>query len=80
MKYCRKCLTGDMDQTEYFRNLHDYIERLDDDIKADTDLYRSRLEQCRQCDRLNDAMCRACGCYVELRAVVLKNNCPYKYW
>lgn len=80
MKYCRKCLTSDMDQTEYFHNLHDYIERLDDDIKADTELYQIRLEQCRRCDRLNDAMCRACGCYVELRAVVLKNSCPYKYW
>ena len=27
-----------------------------------------------------DGMCRACGCYVELRAAMRKNACPYEKW
>ena len=25
-------------------------------------------------------MCRACGCYVQLRAAVKGQNCPYEKW
>ena len=28
-RFCRKCLTREMDQTEYFQNLHEYIAHLD---------------------------------------------------
>ena len=80
MKHCRKCLTYEMDQAEYFRNLHEYIKGLDEDIRVVQDNYRERLEICKRCERLQDAMCNACGCYVELRAAILKNTCPYKLW
>lgn len=79
-KMCRKCLTRDMDWKEYFENLHTYIANLDEDIKADSELYEKRLSVCRECDLLADGMCRACGCFVELRAVIAKNGCPYEKW
>lgn len=79
-RYCRKCLTRDMDQAEYFENLHTYIANLSEDIKAKPALYEERLEICKQCELLTDGMCRACGCFVELRAAVEKNYCPYKHW
>lgn len=69
-----------MDQAEYFQNLHDYIDGLDEDIKAGLDIYTERLVICKRCERLQDAMCNACGCYVELKAAILKNTCPYKLW
>lgn len=79
-RICRKCLTRDMDQQEYFQNLHTYIENLDEDIKAAPIVYEERLAVCQQCERLTDGMCRACGCFVELRAAIASNRCPYEGW
>ena len=77
---CRKCLTADMDEKKYFESLHEYIKNLDEELKVDRPLYEKRLAVCKDCDLLADAMCRACGCYVELRAVMWKNACPYGKW
>lgn len=80
-RFCRKCLIRDMtDQEEYFRSLREYIENLDVDVKVPEALYEERLAVCRQCDLLFEGMCRSCGCYVELRAAVKKNVCPWKRW
>ncbi len=79
-KHCLKCLLREMDQDAYFQNLHDYITGLDEDIKADGGLYEERLAVCKQCDMLVEGMGRACGCFVELRAVIRKNGCPYDKW
>lgn len=79
-RHCRKCLTRDMDQKEYFENLHTYIANLEEDVKVSEPLYERRLLVCKSCDLLYDGMCRACGCYVELRAVMKKNGCPYEKW
>lgn len=79
-RVCRRCLTVDMDEKEYFANLHTYIANLDTDIKADQETYEKRLAVCKQCDLLADGMCRACGCFVELRAAIGKNSCPYGKW
>ena len=79
-KRCYKCLLREMDQNVYFQNLHDYIERLDEDIKADKSLYEKRLSICKSCDYLQDGMCRACGCFVELRAAIAGNVCSYEKW
>lgn len=75
-RFCRKCLTREMDQTEYFQNLHEYIAHLDTDLKVDDTVYEARLAHCKMCDELYQGMCRICGCYVELRAAMKKNRCP----
>ena len=69
-----------MDQKEYFENLHTYIANLEEDLKVEEPLYEKRLSLCTECDLLLDGMCRACGCFVELRAVMKKNACPYDKW
>lgn len=80
-RFCKKCLTRDLiGQEEYFQNLQDYIANLDVDIKATEGVYESRLQVCLECDMLLQGMCRSCGCYVELRAVIAKNSCPKKKW
>lgn len=79
-KRCYKCLLREMDQGEYFKNLYAYIDGLEEEIKAAEPVYRNRLGRCRQCDLLLDGMCRACGCFVELRAVIAVNSCPYGKW
>ena len=79
-KHCIKCLLREMDKEAYMDNLYDYIRRLDEEIKADQALYEERLSVCKACDYLEAGMCRACGCFVELRAVIRENGCSYGKW
>ena len=79
-KICRKCLLQEFDPELYMKQLYRYIELLDKDVKADGKTYEARLAVCKTCDYLLQGTCQACGCYVELRAAVRKNKCPYKKW
>lgn len=79
-KPCLKCLLKEMDEKAYMDKLYRYIELLDSDVKTADGIYQKRLAACRQCDYLEAGTCLACGCYVELRAAVKKNKCPYKRW
>jgi len=79
-KPCRKCLLREIDPEAYMNQLHRYIEQLAPDIKTAQHIYEDRLAVCKECDYLNEATCQACGCFVELRAAVKKNKCPYKKW
>lgn len=65
---------------EYFQNLASYIENLSPDDKAKEEVYRSRTAICKDCDHLEAGLCRACGCYVELRAALKEKKCPYDKW
>lgn len=76
-RICKKCLLKEMQESEYFHHLNDYISRLDADIKTDESKYQNRLEKCKACDSLMNGMCRICGCFVEMRAVIDKNGCPH---
>ncbi len=77
---CRKCLLREMDQNVYMESLYAYIARLEPGIKADETIYEKRLSICKSCNYLNEGLCGACGCFVELRAVIAKNVCPYQKW
>lgn len=80
-RYCRKCLTREMaGQEEYFKSLHEYIANIETELKVPDELYEERLSVCKDCDLLLEGMCRVCGCYVELRAVMKKNACPRHRW
>lgn len=79
-KPCLKCLLRELDERAYMEKLHRYIELLDVDVKAPKGLYEDRLAVCKTCEYLEEGTCQACGCYVELRAAVRKNRCPYKKW
>ena len=72
---CR-CLLKQAGEAELAQTVSEYISTLDPEIKAEEELYRSRLEICGSCDSLNSGMCVKCGCYVEMRAAVKKNRCP----
>ncbi|MDF2803883.1 MAG: hypothetical protein K0S61_3786 [Anaerocolumna sp.] len=76
IRYCKQCLLKDMPEDAYFKNLYDYIEHLDKDIKVETIEYERRLNICKNCENLINGMCRICGCFVELRAVMDKKSCP----
>lgn len=75
-RYCRRCLLQEMEEEQYFADMRVYIENLDKDIKVTEAVYQERLAQCKKCDSLISGMCRICGCFVEMRAVMKKNACP----
>ena len=77
---CRRCLLYEMAESAEYRNLYAYIEGLEEEIRASKDLYEKRLARCKGCDLLLSGMCRACGCFVELRAAIAANRCPYEKW
>lgn len=74
--YCRKCLLSEMAPDGYFQSLRLYIEQLEPETKVAETVYAERLSRCKSCEQLLDGMCRLCGCYVELRAVMKQNACP----
>ena len=80
--YCKKCLLSEIDKDGYFKNLSEYISCIDSDLKVSDSIYNHRLSLCKNCDNLISGMCTKCGCYVELRAVMKKNNCAdvHKKW
>lgn len=75
-KMCRRCLLEDFAPQEYIKNMRTYIEGLAEETKADTALYRRRLEICRECENLYEGMCKLCGCFVEYRAALRIKGCP----
>ncbi len=80
-RYCKKCLLRDqMEKENEFETIRTYLDNLEPDIKASEEEYETRLEICKGCEMLLEAMCRSCGCYVEIRAAIGNNNCPRKKW
>lgn len=74
-RICKKCLLKDSPNAEYFTNLYEYINNLEEDIKVNDEEYERRLNICIECPEYLQGMCRVCGCFVELRAVILENEC-----
>ena len=80
VRTCRRCLLYEMGENADYQNLYAYIEGLEEEIRAPRPLYEQRLARCKDCDLLLSGMCRACGCFVELRAAIAANRCPYEKW
>ncbi|MBR2527811.1 MAG: hypothetical protein IKE58_05010 [Blautia sp.] len=74
-RFCRRCLLREM-ETDNYQTLKTYIRNLDEDLKVSDLVYEERLARCRKCQNLISGLCRICGCFVELRAVMKKNSCP----
>ena len=74
--FCRKCLLSEIDPAGVYKTVLEYIASLDPSVKCSSEEYERRLMICRACDHLKDGMCALCGCFVEVRAVKQKQNCP----
>jgi len=81
-RICKKCLLYEFSNGDYFAHLYEYIENLDEDIKVDDEEYERRLNLCISCPEYFEGMCRVCGCFVELRAVIRENECAdvMRHW
>ena len=74
---CKRCLTEQI-SAEAYNNIREYVSLIPSEKKADDMLYKCRLAKCQDCDCLINAMCRKCGCFVEIRAAYAHNRCPHE--
>ena len=58
IRECKRCLLKDMDTQEYYRTVSEYVESLDESLRASKEEYGRRLSLCRECDCLINGMCR----------------------
>ena len=77
---CKRCLLYEMADKAAFESVRNYLESLGADEKVSDEVYHERLDICKNCEFLLSAMCRKCGCYVEVRAALKKSDCPAKLW
>ncbi len=81
LRVCKKCLIREVaGQEKVYETLQRYIADLEPDSRAPWEEYERRLALCKECERLTNGMCKACGCYVELRAATANQSCPYDQW
>lgn len=73
---CKKCLLLEAGEKVTYEQITKHIQTIDSSDKADEKTIKLRLEKCRKCDFLISGMCRKCGCYVEIRAVLKEQHCP----
>ena len=48
--------------------------------KAPDHVYKSRIEICNSCDKLNGSKCSECGCFVSMKASWSSEKCPLEKW
>ena len=81
VRRCKKCLLREMaDGVKIYESVKRMIEDLSDEERASEPIREERLSICKDCERLLEGMCTACGCYVELRAAMKEKECPYERW
>lgn len=76
MEKCKRCLLIEAGEQASYKTVSDYINNLYDDLKVSSHEYKHRLSLCKKCEFLIAGMCRKCGCYVEIRAVLKDKSCP----
>ena len=78
---CKRCLLFEMaGKDDVIAQVEKTRELLSDDERASDSEYKKRLSLCKECDKLIDATCLKCGCYVEIRALSKGAHCPAKKW
>ena len=76
---CTRCLLRDLAEEDQ-RGLKKYLAVIKEPDRADPETYETRLQVCLSCEKLNNATCEVCGCYVEFRAYVKNARCPKRKW
>jgi len=79
-KICTRCLLADFDKEKYESLIGKSLDDLPPEDIAPDEICRGRLSICRECSKLNQGTCLACGCFVEIRAALVRGKCPYKKW
>ena len=72
---CKRCLLLEAGMESSYNTVKEYISTLDETLKVDDTEYSRRLKLCKSCDNLISGMCLKCGCYAEMRAILVNKTC-----
>ena len=79
-RICRRCLL----EQEIPEDIAEYLDRLfaliPEEERAEDSVREERVKICSSCEKRVDAVCMACGCYIELRTAAAAQYCPYHKW
>lgn len=78
-RICKKCLIGQQAE-DYLALIEKNKAATPPKARADDAVYDHRIALCEECAYLTGPTCRACGCFVELRAIRKDTHCPYRKW
>lgn len=76
---CKKCFIG-VQAEQYSEMIEKCKAAIPVRDRTEDPLYARRIALCEECEFFHAATCRACGCYVELRAMKHSSHCPKKKW
>ena len=76
---CKRCLLHELDKASY-AGIYEYISGLPAEIRADKTEQDRRISICLSCVHCVNAMCRLCGCFIEIRAAKKIMECPDNNW
>jgi len=79
-KPCTRCLLKDYSKEVYEKLIVEGLKALPAEDLADDEVTSKRLSVCKDCEKINQGTCLACGCYVEIRAALKAGKCPYSKW
>lgn len=79
-KICTRCLLKDFSREQYEKIIVEGIQALPPEELVSDATISERLGICKECEKINQGTCLACGCYVEIRAAMKKGSCPYRKW
>ena len=79
-KPCTRCLLKDYSKEVYDRLIVEGLKALPAEDLTTENVTAKRLEVCKDCEKINQGTCLACGCYVEIRAALKAGKCPYSKW
>ena len=79
-KICTRCLLRDFSKEQYDKIIVEGIKDLPPEELVSDEVLSERLVFCKECEKINQGTCLACGCYVEIRAAMKKGKCPYRKW
>ncbi|MCR5527371.1 MAG: DUF6171 family protein [Lachnospiraceae bacterium] len=80
LRECKRCLTYEQADEKTRQSFEMLINGIPKNERTSDKVYDERLTQCESCDSLLAGTCRACGCFVELRAAMKSSKCPHRLW
>ena len=79
-KICTRCLLKDFSKEQFEAIVINGLASLPKEDLVDNAESNRRLDVCKDCGKLNQGTCLACGCFIEIRAPLKKGTCPYSKW
>ena len=77
---CRRCLMEGVRKEEILQKIEEYLNALPPEERTPAARYQSRLTVCEACSRMENGLCKECGCFVLYRAGKNSSDCPAGRW